>query len=475
MMRRLIVLACLMLLAAGPARAKLFDPATFTLDNGLRVVVIHKPTMPAVRHMVWYRVGAMDEPRGKSGMAHLLEHLMFKGTPDHPEGAFSEIVARNGGDQNAFTGRDYTAYYQSIARDRLGLVMRLEADRMTNLRLQPKDVRKEREVVMEERRMRVDNEPAALLSEQMTAVLYLNHPYARPIIGYEDELASITPADLEAFYDTWYAPNNAIVVVSGAAKPGAVKKLAKKHYGDIPRSDLPQRPATAPPQTEAERRVVLRHAQVGQPAFNRRYLAPSYMAGERKYVPALNVLADVLAGNTASRLNKALTVKRSIATSVSAGYGGNARGMAAFGLHAVPAEDVALDRLEKAIDKEIRKVLENGVDEARVKRAKQSLVAEVVYSKDSLSGGAYILGAALTVGRDVASVETWRQAIRDVTVADVNAAARHVLKPGRSVTGLLQKAESGDEGPDRRRRMPDAKPGDAGRAPAPGGGPPDNP
>lgn len=420
-----------------PAEARVFDPKTFMLDNGMQVVVIENHRVPIVSHMVWYKVGAADEEPGKSGLAHMLEHLMFKGTPDVPPGAFSKIVARNGGRDNAFTSSDYTGYYQNVAVDKLDLVMGLEADRMRNLTLREADFLPERDVVLEERRSRTDNNPAAQLHEQMEAALYLNSPYRRPIIGWADEVARLSVDDAMAFYRRWYAPNNAVLIVAGDVTPEQVRPLAEKHYGAVPRAEVPARTRTAEPPPRAERRVILKDGRVAQPSWSRLYLAPSLGAGEREMAYPLEVLADLLGGGATSRLYASLVVEKGAAAAISADYDPVAVGRTAFALSAVPRPGVAPDKLEALVEAELAKVLKQGFTADEVERSKQRLRAEAAYGRDSLHTGAQVLGQALAAGLSVDEVEAWPDRIAAVTPEQVAKAAALVLNTKASVTGLL--------------------------------------
>lgn len=458
--RRLCLLpAALLALVAAPASARVFDPKTFTLDNGMQVVVIENHRVPIVSHMVWYKVGAADEVPGKSGLAHLLEHLMFKGTPSVPPGEFSKIVARNGGRDNAFTSEDYTAYYQNVAVDKLDLVMRMEADRMRNLTLDEGNFRTELDVVMEERRMRTDNNPAALLGEQMEAALYLNSPYHRPVIGWADEIAHLTRDDALAFYHRRYAPNNAILVVAGDVTPETVRPLAEKYYGAIARADTPPRTRTQEPPQRAERRVILKDGRVAQPSFSRLYLAPSLGAGDKAECHPLEVLADLVGGGATSRLYRSLVVEKGLAAGISASYDPVAVGETTFRVSATPRPGVPLDKLEAAIDQELVLIAKKGFTADEVERAKTRLKASAAYGRDSIHTGAQTLGEALASGVPVDEVESWPDLIAAVTPAQVAKAAEDIFKPAASVTGLLL--------PD-----PDAKPQGGVRAmpmPAPSG------
>lgn len=423
---------------ALPAQAKVFDPTTFTLDNGMQVVVVENHRAPVVSHMVWYKVGAADEPAGKTGIAHVLEHLMFKGTDELAPGEFSKIVAREGGRDNAFTSSDYTGYFQNVAKDKLGLVMKMEADRMTDLQLDEQNVLTERAVVLEERSSRTDNNPSALLWEQMDAALYLNHPYGNPIIGWESEVSALTQQDALDFYQRWYAPNNAILVVAGDVTPEAVRKLAETHYGDIPREpNTPQRVRLAEPKHVAARRVEVRDARVHQPSWSRVYLAPSYSSGETQHAYALQVLAEMLGGSSTSRLYRALVMDHKLASSAGAWYDPSALDLTTFGVSATPRQGIDMAELEQAMEAELTKVAENGLTADEIDRAKTRLKAGAVFARDSLHTGARVLGEALTTGSTVEDVEAWPDRIAAVTPEQVAAAARAVLDARQSVTGLL--------------------------------------
>ena len=433
----IVVIGAVLLANAGPAVAAVFDPETFTLANGMRVVVVSNHRIPVVVHMVWYRVGAADEGSGESGIAHFLEHLMFKGTRARAPGEFSRIVARNGGRENAFTAYDYTAYHQTVARDRLETMMELEADRMTGLVIAEEQVAAERQVVIEERRQRTDNNPSTILREQVNAALYLNHPYRRPIIGWEHEIRALDVDKVMAFYRRWYAPNNAILVVAGDITAAELKPLAERYYGRIPGADLPARARPAEPPQRAARRVVYRDARVRQPAWSRSYLAPSYTVGETRHADPLQVLTEVFGGGTTSRLYRALVVEGKLAVSAGTYYGPNDLGPSSFTVYASPRPGVSMESLEAAVEAEIEALLRDGVTEPAVERAKHQLQVQAVYARDSLRAGARALGAALAIGRTIEDVETWPERIGAVTVEAVAAAARSVLAEERSVTALL--------------------------------------
>ncbi len=432
-----LVVAVSLLGLLTPLHARVFDPETFTLDNGLQVVVVTNRRAPIVTHMVWYKVGAADEAPGESGIAHFLEHLMFKGTETLGPGEFSRIVALNGGRENAFTSRDYTGYYQMVARDRLEIVMKYEADRMTNLRLGDAVVLPEREVVLEERRSRIANDPGAKLHEMMQATLYLNHPYRLPVIGWEHEIEQLDTETALAFYRRWYAPNNAVLIVAGDITAEELRPLAEKYYGRIPARPVPQRTRVKEPPQYAARRLVLESPQVRQPGISISYIAPSYNSEGSEHAYALQILDEILGGGPTSRLYRSLVIEQALAASAGTGYGATAYDMSSFDFHASPRPGVEVEPLEAALRAEIARVSAHGVSEDEVAAAKRRMRASAVYARDSLGTAPNIFGRALTTGRSVEDVEAWPERIAAVSVADVNAAARAVLRDNASVTGVL--------------------------------------
>jgi len=438
------LLVGLLVLAAVPGTAQekaalppRFGAEGFTLANGLAVVVIPNHRAPVVTQMMWYKVGGADEPRGKSGIAHFLEHLMFRGTKEVPPGQFSRLVAQNGGRDNAFTGEDYTAYYQTVAVDRLPLVMKLEADRMENLQISDAVVLPEREVIIEERRSRIDNNPAALLNEQVHTAIYLNHPYRIPTIGWEHEMAQLSTADALAHYRIWYAPNNAVLVVAGDITAAQLKPLAEQYYGPIPARAVPPRDRLIEPPHAATARLELRSPRVAQANWTRSYLAPSYTGGETRHAYALEVLAQIIGSGPTSRLHRALVVEQKIAQAAGAFYNPGSRDLTTFGLYAVPRADRSVAEVEGAIEAETKTLLAKGVTGEEVERAKSRMIAEAVYARDSLSGPANIFGAALVTGRTIEDVEAWPERIAAVTVEEVDDAARSVIRDNVAVTGVL--------------------------------------
>ncbi|WP_339776653.1 pitrilysin family protein [uncultured Thalassospira sp.] len=440
------VLMMVLVLLAPVARASVFNPETTTLSNGMQVVLVENHRAPVVTHMVWYKAGAADEVPGTSGIAHFLEHLMFKGTKTIAPGEFSKIVARNGGQDNAFTSWDYTAYFQNIARDRLGMVMEMEADRMQNLQLTDKVVLPERDVIVEERRMRIDNNPSALLGEQMRNALFMQHPYGRPIIGWLHEMQQLTTRDAMDWYKKWYTPNNAILVVAGDITMADLKPMAEKYYGSIKGHDVPKRVRVKEPVQHAPRKVTLTDARVGQPSMSRYYLAPSYNTEHADEAAPLEVFSEILGSGTTSRLYKSLVVDQKLATSAGSFYDPVAMDLSTFGFYAVPRDGVEMADLEAALDGEIAKTLKDGITQKELDEARQRLLDSAVFARDSLSAGARTLGEALAVGLTVDQVESWPDRIKAVTVEQVNDAARAVLDDKRSVTGWLLRPK-GAKGP----------------------------
>ena len=443
---KLIVFLTLTALAFAAGRialAEVFNPETFKLQNGLQVVVVPNHRAPVATIIIYYKIGAMDEPAGKSGLAHYFEHLMFKGTKNLAPGEFSTIVARNGGSDNAFTSQDYTGYVTSVAAERLELILKLEADRMTGLRLTPDDIEPERKVVLEERLSRVDNNPSAQLSEQAAAALYANHPYRIPIIGWRHEIEGLTRADLMDFYRTWYAPNNAVIVISGDVTAETVRPMVERHFGTISRRELPTRPTWREPPRSAERLITLSHHRVRQPSWSRRFLAPSHGQGdEKRQIHALEVLTEILSGGTTGRFYRQLVVEKGLAAHAVAWYSGDNRGPGVFGFYGSPRPGHTLDEIEAAIEAEIEKLLANGVTETEVRTAIERMQAEAIFARDSLGGPPRILGNALMTGQTLADVEAWPDRIGQVTKADIEAAARAVLNgSGAVTTRLSQKLE----------------------------------
>lgn len=412
---------------------------SFSLDNGLDVVVLEDHRAPVVVHMLWYRIGAADEPAGKSGIAHFLEHLLFKGTDNLEPGEFSATVSRNGGSDNAFTSWDYTAYFQRIAADRLGLMMEMESDRMRGLKMTEADVATERDVILEERSQRVDSDPGSLFQEQRRAAQYLNHPYGIPIIGWRHEMEQLNREDAFSFYQEYYAPNNAVLIVAGDVDPDEVRALAEQHYGALePTADLPVRARPQEPPQLSERRLSFTDARVAQPYISRTYLAPERDPGDQFEAAKLEMLAAVLGGNGAtSVLGQKLQFDTKTALYTTAFYGGISLDDTNFGLVIVPSAGVSMEDAEAALDTAIAEFIEEGVDPVQFARIKMQLRAARIYAEDNIESLARRYGSALTSGLTLEDIEAWPDILQSVTEADVISAAREIFDPSNAVTGWI--------------------------------------
>ena len=419
--------------ADGPAA-----PETFRLSNGMDVLVIPDHRAPVVTHMVWYRVGAADEVAGHTGIAHFLEHLMFKGTDKIKPGEFSKTVARNGGQDNAFTNYDFTAYFQAIAKDRLPLVMEMEADRMTHLKLTDKEVLPERDVVIEELRMRIENEPLAELQSKMNAALYGASPYGRDVIGYKAEVEKLSTQDALDWYHRYYTPNNAILIVAGDITGAELKPLAEKYYGSIaPRAATftQTRPAVQWP--TSPKRITMHDERVNEASWLRFYPARSSADLGPRASAALDVLAEILGGGTTSRLYQSLVVRDRKLTAVQAWYSGDQIGSGDFGLYALPRVGGSIADAEKAVDAALAAFLASDITDEELTRARSQLAAGAVYARDRQQTMAYIYGSGIMTGLTPKEIYGWPKAIAAVTADDVRKAAADVLDARHAVTGEL--------------------------------------
>jgi zinc protease len=423
------------------AHASSGPPVThFVLANGLEVVVIPDHRAPVVTHMLWYRVGAADETPGKSGLAHFLEHLMFKGTTKNPSGRFSQVVATVGGQENAFTAADYTGYFQRVPRDQLKSMMEFEADRMTGLILPEDLIRPERNVVLEEQSTRVANNPGARLGQQMDAALYLNHPYGRPVIGWRHEIEKLDRDDAVAFYRRFYTPNNAVLVVAGDVTADEARRLADETYGKVARvAEVMPRARPQEPAQEAPRVVTLADPRVSQPSVSRYYLAPSANTAHPGESEALDVLAHILGRGSNSRLYQTLVVGKAIAVSAGASYDGTTLDTTRLRLYGSPKPGISLPQIEEAIDAVLAELTDKGVTAEELERSKNRMVADAVYAQDNHRTLAQWYGASLMSGLTVEHVRTWPDRIRAVTAEAVRDVARRWLDKRRSVTGYLIK------------------------------------
>ena len=439
-MRRLATACVALVTWALPAHAQTIDDyvTTFTLDNGMDVVVIEDHRAPVVTNMVWYKAGSADEPPGSSGVAHFLEHLLFKDTETLAPGEFSKVVAANGGTDNAFTSYDYTGYYQRIAADRLELVMKMEADRMVNLQLDEADILTERDVIIEERNTRTENDPGALFGEQRNAALYLNHPYGTPIIGWRHEMETLNLQQALAYYEKFYAPNNAILIVAGDVLPEDVRALAEKYFEPIPANpELGERVRPQEPPQTAERRLQFKGPRVAQPYVIRSYLAPERDPGAQEKAAALSLLSEVLGGGQTSVLSKKLQFDTQTAVYAGAFYRGLSYDDTSFGLIIVPSEGVSLQEAEDALDQAVAEFLEEGIDDEQLERIKFQLKAQQIYALDNIEGIARRYGSSLTAGLTVEDVQAWPDILQATTEEDILAAAREVFNRDASVTGWL--------------------------------------
>ncbi|MDE1152361.1 MAG: pitrilysin family protein [Micavibrio sp.] len=413
------------------AEAKAFNAETFTLENGLQVVLIPNHRAPVVTQMIWYKFGAADERSGESGVAHFLEHLMFKGTPKVPDGQFSLTVKKIGGNDNAFTSQDYTAFYQEVPRSQLEKVMMMESDRMKNLVLKEDQVTSEREVIIEERRQRIDNNPQSKFQEQVMSALFVNHPYAIPVIGWLHEMKELTREEVLDYYRTWYAPNNAILVISGDVTLEELRPLAQKYYGDLPVQEIPQRVRPRPAPIVAEHQIIMMDPRIGQPVVEKIYRVPH---GK----DAMDVLADIFGGTSTSRLYKHLVVDQKLAVAASADYDPVSMNDTEFTIYASPTPGTPLPVLQAAIDKEIKLLLDKGVTLEEVNGSKSRLQANFTYYRDSLQGPAMLFGRALASGMGMDFIENRLDRIGKLTIDDINDAADTVFtSPDLPITGVM--------------------------------------
>jgi zinc protease len=431
------------MIAAKPAAADIFDAQTFTLKNGLQVVVLPNHQAPVVFQIIAYRVGAADGLPGKNGVAHFLEHLMFKATDKLQAGQFTKEIDRRGGTDNAFTNQDMTAFHQEIAREHLPLIMSMEADRMTGLKLTDAVVMPERNVIIEERRARTDNEPGAQLQEMMNAALFLNHPYRLPVIGWHHEMEHYTTQDAIDFYHRFYAPNNAVLVIAGDVTVDQVRQLAEQNFGKLPRHDVPSRQRLTEPEQTAPREVNLSSDLVRQSYMVKTYLAPSYrvdlanLPAKDDDAYALQILSEILGEGTTSRLYRRLVINDKSATDVASSYDPTAYDLGTFTVYGSPVPGGDMKKVESAIADEIALILKDGVTDDELRTAKQRLRIETVKARDSLSGPAVLIASALATGQTLPDVQAWPDRIAAVTAADIQRAAKRIFNDKQSVTGRL--------------------------------------
>lgn len=442
----------LLLLFPVTVQAKVFNAETFTLDNGLEVIIIPNDRAPVVTSMVWYKVGAADEPQGLSGMAHYFEHLMFKGTETLAPGEFSRIVKKLGGNDNAFTSQDYTAYFQTIAVEHLEEMLSMEADRMINLKVPEEHFISEKKVVLEERRQRTENDPKGLFHEQMRSALFVNHPYGTPVIGWMNEIKSYEWDDVKTFYDQWYAPNNAIIIISGDVTAKTTRPLIEKHFNHLEPKTLPKRIRPEVPKAIGNTEMILKHPSIHQQSFSKIFIAPSFSQNKQDAL-ALQVLQQILNGGATTRLYKSLVVEQKKAISVGLSYSGLSLDYGTISLYGTPTQDGTLEDLSHDIQQEIIKVQQSGVTAIELTDAKQKLIDGTIFERDSLSGPAMIIGRARTTGSDLNDIENWPDMIEAITAEQVQQVATRYLdleKPWLrpAITGYLypqDQPEAGDK------------------------------
>jgi zinc protease len=421
-------------LQGNAAYAEVFEK---TLSNGLKVVVKEDHRAPVVVQQIWYRAGSIDERTGTTGVAHVLEHMMFKGTKSVPAGEFSRRIAAAGGRENAFTNQDYTAYFQQLQKTKLPLAMQLEADRMRNLQISDGEFAKEIKVVMEERRMRTDDDPHSLLYEKLMAAAYLEHPYQHSVIGWMNDLLALTAEDSRDWYKNWYAPNNATLVIAGDVNADQVFKLAQRYYGPIPAHKLAVRkPHKEAPQTGIKRIVVKAPAEL--PYLVMAYHAPELRDTEKDWKPyALEVLAGILDGNESARLNKSLVREQQLASSVGAGYDSTSRGPGMFILEGTPSAGKNVSQLENAIREQIAQLIKEGVSEAELKRVKAQVTASEVYKRDSVFYQAMQIGQLESIGLGSKDIPVMLRQIQAVTAQQVQDVAREFLQDDNLSVAVL--------------------------------------
>lgn len=452
-MNRTISWPLISLLLASPALAEdlqiVPDINHYTLDNGLQLVVIPDHRAPVVTQTAWYKVGSADDPVGQSGIAHFLEHLMFKGTEKFPAGTLDRLVSESGGDHNAFTTYDSTAYLQTVPADVLPQIMEIEADRMRNLLLPEEVIAAERSVVENERRQVVDFDPGSVLSEEIDATLFQNHPYRVPIIGWAHEIAQLDQKDALGVYERFYAPNNAVVVIAGDVTPEDALKLAEETYGKVPRGpDLPPRQRPQEPTQETSRTVTLLDDRVTTPSFIQSWIVPSYRTAEPGEAEALDVLSAILSNGTLSRLNQELYINSSDASYAATFYDGGAYDYGTFGLTAAPQQGVDLKALEAKAYAEIEKIIENGVTDEELDRVKNRYLRNMIFRLDSAAGVGNYYGSWLVNDMTIEQINNRPNQIRAVTSEDIQSVAKKYLRPEVSVTGyLLPKPKPAQDAP----------------------------
>ncbi len=437
----LALLALLCLIPVSVCASETLNASHFTLKNGLEVVVLPQHRLPIVTHMLWFKAGAADEPPGKSGIAHYLEHMMFKGTKKLKEGEYSDTIERLGGEHNAFTSQDFTGYYVSIAREHLPKIMELEAERLLYLAPSEEAFLKERDVIMEERNSRIDNHPTQKLGEAMTAALFRNHPYRIPVIGWKHEILALTREDVMEYKRTHYYPNNAILLLAGDIEPEEARKLAARYYGRWRPADMPPRSWPTEPPLRVSQQLTLHHANVKQPQWRRYYPAPSLVSGDTTQAFALMMLEGLLGDGRASILHRELVEKRKIAVAADLSYNGFALGPGSISVFLTPAEGVSLQALGKAYEEVIARWLQTPPETKDLERVKSRSKADSIYARDGVEDMATTFGQLLMLGKDEAFFNHWEASVDNVTPEQVAQAAQRYLRDNIAVTGYLLPGE----------------------------------
>jgi zinc protease len=437
--RLVLSLFCFLVFAMAPAslKAAVFNPQSFTLSNGLTIHVVENPLAPVVHHMIWYRVGAMDEATGKTGLAHYLEHLMFKGTPSVPHGAFSKAVAAHGGQDNAFTSYDYTAYHQTIASTQLGLVMQMEADRMRNLVLDPALIEPERQVVLAERQQRTDNNPRGRFMEEVRKILYLHHPYGRPVIGFEEDIKALRLQDIKAFYKKWYKPANAVVIISGDVNLPEVKRLAAGTYGRLPKSKLTQSAQHAASLRRGEARFRLEEDGVTDPLLQLYYPAPTYGQPGTLNPYAVELLVEILSAGEIGLLSKSLVVDQKIASVVEVDFDPVGRGQNFLAISLIPMPGQDLSAAELSLRQKLKELAATSITDAEITGAKLRMSRAAILARDSLSLPGHVYGQYLTAGLTVLDAESWPERIKAVKPSDIQKALQEIFGQDPYLTAML--------------------------------------
>ena len=413
-----------------------FKPQQYILKNGLEIIVLENNRIPAIANSIWYKVGSADEPNGKSGIAHFLEHLMFKGTEKLKPGEFSQIVSINGGKENAFTSKNYTGYFQLIHKSKLELIMSLEADRMKNIKLIEKEFENEKTVVLEERYSRVDNNPSALLSEQINAALYMNHPYRKPIIGWEHEIKNLSLDDVMKFYKKYYAPNNAIIVICGDVNLDDVVKIAKKYFGPIKPSKMEKRAWTDEPTQHAPRKITLNSKNTAIPVFERHYLVPTYTKSKKESL-TLEVFSEIFGNSSTGMLFDEFVKNKKLATSASVYYHPDGFGHTSFAINIIPKKNVSLEEIEIYLDEYLNKIKKKTFNKEELQDIKKRLVNTTIFAQDSLYMGMRIFGSSLSTGYSLKEITNWPNDISKVSIDDIETYVPNIFNKKNSVTGYL--------------------------------------